>query len=421
MLAARGLGLTEIFNISLGKDVLNTINALRLLGVKIEIAVGKVSVEGIGLKPFLSNNPINLYMGNSGTSARLLMGLIASSPIEVIFSGDESLSKRPMERVLKSLGEMGITYKFLSNNQLPCLVQGNAALKAINSPEIVTSAQVKSSLLFAGLTINSALKITDLKATRDHTEIMFKHYGLDISHVRGNISFKGGKEFIIGKYHVPSDPSSAAFMIALAIFNKVPNLIIKNICVNPTRIGFIACLQEMGANITFENERVMQGEKVADLKINPSVLSEINIAKEVFSSMIDEYPIFAIIAAYSNCKVSMSGLGELRYKESDRLALIAQNLESFGYPVLNISDSLVINNQKRMPISNISIKTAGDHRIAMSAIILSILLEEKILIDDIECINTSFPNFFDILKQLGIDVTKNFSLVPLNKKPYLNQ
>ncbi len=403
MLAARASGLTEIFNISLAEDILSTINALKKLGVRIEILTDKVLVYGIGLKAFSATQPLELYMGNSGTSARLLMGFIASSSIKVIFTGDESLSNRPMERVLKPLANMGITYEFLSDKQLPCSLIGNSALKTGNYSVSVTSAQVKSSLLFANLPCNISINIEELNNSRDHTEIMFKYYGLNIVYQNGFIQFRGGKEFTIGNYYVPSDPSSAAFIIALIIFKKITPLNIKNICINPTRTGFIKVLQQMGCNIDFENIHYLQGEKVADLKIIPSTLKDINIGPEIFTSMIDEYPIFSVIAAYSNCKVSMTGLDELKYKESNRIALIEQGLISFGYDVSIKNDSLIINKKEKKHKINIAIKTAGDHRIAMSFIILAILHDQKIIIDNIECINTSFPNFFTILQELGIN------------------
>ena len=394
-------GVTEISNILRSDDVLNTLNAFKLMGVKIEEIKDKIIIHGNGLDSLVKPNK-NIYLGNSGTSARLLLGLLSSQKFNSFIEGDESLSSRPMERITKPLQLMGA--KFISQNgKLPINIHGNN-LKKINYTVPMPSAQVKSGLIFAALNTEGKSQIIEKNITRDHTEIMLEYFGanIEIENINSNkiISIIGKKQLSSKDLDIPSDLSSSSFFIVAALINKNSNILLKNININPTRNGILLALKKMGGNIDIKNKRLLNNEVVADLNIRSSELHGCELNEEMAKLMIDEYPILSIAASFAKGPSIFRGLKELKVKESDRLELIRLNLTNCGIDCKVEDDNLYINpiNKKNIIINKI--KTNYDHRIAMAFTIMGTMLNQELEISDSECINTSFPGFVDDLNKL---------------------
>ncbi|MBI3420278.1 MAG: 3-phosphoshikimate 1-carboxyvinyltransferase, partial [Proteobacteria bacterium] len=368
MLGALALGRTRIRGLLEGEDVLHTAAALRLLGAQ----SGKDSegwwVEGQGVGSL--SEPANvLDLGNSGTSTRLLMGLVGSHGFTSFFTGDASLRKRPMARVMEPLSKMGVNFMARAGGRLPLAVIGTRDTVPITYKLPVASAQVKSAILLCALNTQGLTTVIETQATRDHTETMLRHFGAQVITEKGpdgetHISLRGYPTLKAREVDVPGDPSSAAFVTAAALLCQGSELVLKNIGINPLRAGFYETLQEMGANIAFENPRVQAGEKVADLKIKASTLKGVRVPAARAPSMIDEYPVLAVLASFANGKTGMEGLGELRVKESDRLNMIASNLQACGVKLEVEGDTLTVHGNGKPPTGGAKITTAMDHRIA---------------------------------------------------------
>ncbi|WP_417610856.1 3-phosphoshikimate 1-carboxyvinyltransferase [Parasphingorhabdus sp.] len=410
--SALAVGKSRITGLLEGEDVLATADALRSMGAKIEKKDDVWTVHGVGVGGLMQ--PANaIELGNSGTSTRLLMGLIASHPISATFTGDASLSKRPMGRVIEPLSQMGadITARETADQQscLPLTVRGLCPAIPIEYRLPVASAQVKSAILLAGLNTPGITRIIEPVMTRDHSETMLKGFGADISvetDTDGSriISLTGEAELQPQKIKVPGDPSSAAFPVVAALIVPGSDIIIENVGINPTRAGLFEVLQNMGGDISFKKKRVVGGEPVADLHVKHSQLSGIDVPADVAPSMIDEFPILFVAAAAANGETTTCGLHELRVKESDRLSQMAKGLSDLGVELTEKDDGLVIQGSGGKLLSGGRakpvIETALDHRIAMSFAIAGLMTKSGLSIDDIRPVETSFPGFDALVKSL---------------------
>ena len=394
-------GYCTIKNILMSDDVLHTLNAFRLLGVEILINNHEVQINGKGLQS-LTQPKKNIYLGNSGTSARLLTGLLASQSFNSTIEGDKSLSSRPMARIMDPLKKMGPEFDNISN-RLPLKIIG----KKLNSKKIVVnipSAQIKSGLIFAALNTSGETKIVEKNITRDHTENMLTSFGADININKNGsdtiIKIHGKKELIPTDISVPSDFSSASFFIVATLINKGSKISLKNININPSRIGALKALLKMDAKISINNKRLISGEQVADISAEYSELKGCELDAEIAKLMIDEYPILSIAAAFAKTPSLFKGLGELKVKESDRLELIRLNLNNCGCECEVLNNDLLIKPSNNYNIKDNKIRTDFDHRIAMSFAVMGTKLG-NLFIEDSESINTSFPNFAETFNKAG--------------------
>ena len=394
-------GTCEINNILKSEDVMHTLNAFKAMDVNIEENGKKITIQGKGLNSL--NEPKNdIYLGNSGTSARLLTGLLASQNFKSVLTGDKSLSSRPMERISDPLSKMNAKI-FTTKGSLPLTIERSK----LNPAEIdlkIPSAQIKSGLLLAALNTRGETKIIENKITRDHTEIMLKSFGANIEIQKIDnkkiIKIKGKKELISNNIDVPNDLSSSAFFIVSALINRNSNITLKNINNNPTRNGIILALKKMGAKIKLINNRTNNNENICDIEVINSNLNGCELGPEFADLMIDEYPILAVAASFADSPSIFRGLKELRVKESDRLNLILHNLQNCGVNCKSENDDLYIYPSKNYEIKNNIIRTDFDHRIAMAFCVMGTKIG-PLNIEDSNSINTSFPTFKKELNNLG--------------------
>jgi 3-phosphoshikimate 1-carboxyvinyltransferase len=408
MLGALATGETEIHGLLTGADVLHTAAAMRALGATVETSGDGVwRVRGVGVGGIAEPASV-LDMGNSGTAARLLMGLVASHPVTCFFTGDASLAKRPMARVTTPLERMGASFVTRTGGRMPLAVIGTDSPLPITYRLPVASAQVKSAVLLAGLNTPGVTTVIEPEPTRDHTELMLRHFGAKIETERLEdgtlaVSLTGEAELAGRTVRVPGDPSSAAFPAVAALLIDGSDLLIEGVGINPRRTGLYETLREMGGDVAFENERREAGEPVADLRLRASRLKGVVVPPERAPSMIDEYPILAVAAACAEGTTVMQGLAELRVKESDRLAMIAAGLDACGVAVEAGADTLTVHGGGRPP-GGATVATAMDHRIAMSFLVLGMAAREPVGVDDGSFIETSFPGFADLMNGLGADI-----------------
>jgi 3-phosphoshikimate 1-carboxyvinyltransferase len=410
MLGGIADGETAIRGLLEGEDVLHTVAALRTLGTKIEkTADGIWHIKGAGLAGLHAPASV-LDMGNSGTAARLLIGLLSGRPFTSAFTGDASLCKRPMERIMTPLSQMGAMFES-TNGRLPLKVTGASKPKPIRYKLPVASAQVKSAILLAGLSADGITTVIETAPTRDHSENMLRHFGAKVEiekTAEGEaISVTGLPRLQGREINVPADPSSAAFPLVAALLHPGSKITLKNVGLNPRRAGLIETLIEMGGKITRANERDESDEPVADLSIEGSELKGITVPAGRAPSMIDEYPILAIAAACAKGTTRMLGLAELRVKESDRLVLMADGLKRCGVKVEIEGDDLIVFGDGKPPKGGTAIDTSMDHRIAMSFLVLGSVAREPIHIDDGSFIATSFPGFVEMMNNLGNRIGNN--------------
>ncbi len=404
ILGAISIGKTEIINLLESEDIFSTIDVLRSLGIKIKKLKNRWEVIGNGTGGFIEPKKI-LDCGNSGTTARLMLGAIASNPISCTIVGDKSLSKRSMSRVTNYLEKMGADVKLTKKDYLPLLISGNNNLLPMKHVMEKASAQVKSAIILAGLNIKGVTRIVEDKLTRDHTERL-------LNYLKVNFTLRklpnGGREIKLqGPYEIKSkrivvagDPSSSAFFIVGALIVPSSEVTIKNVSLNPSRIAFIDVLKKMGGKIKIKKIGERCGEQIGNITAKYSKLRGIKINSFMAPLLIDEYPILSIAASQANGKTVMKGLGELRHKESDRIKSIVYNLKKLNFAVRLKGDDIQIVGKKINIRSKNTIKTFGDHRIAMSFLILSILYDKKIKIDNEKCISISYPKFKDHLNYL---------------------
>jgi 3-phosphoshikimate 1-carboxyvinyltransferase len=406
MFGAMALGETTISGLLTGEDVLRTAAAVRALGARVLEQDGVWRVRGFGVGG--GQEPADMLdLGNSGTSARLLAGILASHRFTSFMTGDGSLRRRPMQRVMEPLGRMGARFEAREGGRMPLAIVGTDEMVPIEYTLPVASAQVKSCILLAGLNTAGETTVIEPEATRDHTERMLRHFGAEVrvAPVEGGrgkrITVVGWPELKARDIAVPGDPSSAAFAVVAAAVKPGSDVLVENVGVNPLRAGLYATLKEMGADITFENEREVGGEPVADLHVRGRALKGVDVPPQRAPTMIDEYPILAVAAACAEGTTRMPGLAELRAKESDRLSSVAAGLAANGVRHEMGVDFLIVHGDGKAPCGGGLVRTHLDHRIAMSFLVLGLASREPVAVDDGSPIDTSFPGFAALMNGLG--------------------
>ena len=404
MFSALAIGTSRIEGLLEGEDVLATAAALRAMGATIVRDAGGWSVDGVGVGGLLQ--PANaLDMGNSGTSTRLLMGLVASHPITATFIGDASLSKRPMGRVIAPLSQMGADFTASPGGRLPLMLRGLCPAIPITYTLPVASAQVKSAVLLAGLNTPGITRVIEPVATRDHSERMLRGFGAAVSvetSPRGKIiAITGEAELKPQHIVVPGDPSSAAFLVVAATIVPGSDIVVENVGLNPTRAGLFTALRLMGASIEELDRRDVGGEPVADLRVRHAALTGIEVPPDLAPSMLDEYPVLFVAAAFAAGRTIARGADELRVKESDRIAAMAAALAAAGARVEEVEDGLLIDGTGGDPLpGGATVATQLDHRIAMSMAVAALHCRAGVTLDDASPVATSYPAFFDQIAHL---------------------
>ncbi|NTH75547.1 3-phosphoshikimate 1-carboxyvinyltransferase [Agrobacterium rhizogenes] len=412
-------GETRITGLLEGEDVLNTGNAMRAMGAKIEKAGDEWIIKGVGNGALLAPEA-PLDFGNAGTGSRLTMGLVGVYHFESTFIGDVSLSKRPMGRILDPLRQMGVQVKSSEGDRLPVTLHGPETANPITYRVPMASAQVKSAVLLAGLNAPGITSVIEPVMTRDHTEKMLAGFGAELSVETDRdgvriIRLQGQGKLFGQTIDVPGDPSSTAFPLVAALIVAGSDITIRNVLMNPTRTGLILTLQEMGADIEILDKRLAGGEDVADLRVRSSALKGVTVPAERAPSMIDEYPVLAVAAAFAEGTTVMLGLEELRVKESDRLSAVAEGLTLNGVDCTEGEASLTVRGRpdgKGLGNAGGEVKTHLDHRIAMSFLVMGLASEHPVKVDDSAMIATSFPEFFDLMAELGADMDVEGSISP---------
>ncbi|MGD9668509.1 MAG: 3-phosphoshikimate 1-carboxyvinyltransferase [Hyphomicrobiaceae bacterium] len=403
MFGALATGTTRIYGLLEGEDVINTARAVTALGAPAAKDGDVWIVKGRGVGG-LSQPDRLIDFGNSGTGTRLMMGVLAGHPVTVTLTGDASLSKRPMRRVLMPLKEMGLEV-VEDREMLPLTIRGSDALVPIVYELPVPSAQVKSAILLAGLHAAGETTVIEREPTRDHTERMLRFFGADIrteiKEGKTRISIKGDAELKGRDVVVPGDPSSAAFLICAALLVPGSDVTVESVLVNETRTGLYTTLKEMGADVEFTNVREEGGEPIADIRARFSKLKGVTVPAARAPSMIDEYPVLAAVAAFAQGDTVMHGLAELKVKESDRLAATAAGLEANGVEATVEGDTLIVHGTGGKVSGGGVVATHLDHRIAMAFLTMGLASESPVTVDDTAMIATSFPEFVSLMKKLG--------------------
>jgi 3-phosphoshikimate 1-carboxyvinyltransferase len=408
ILGALAHGVTEVEGLLEGEDVRRTAAAMAAFGAGVErLGEGRWRIEGQG---GLAEPADVVDCGNAGTGVRLIMGAAAGFDLAATFTGDNSLRGRPMNRVLAPLGQMGATWLCRSGGRLPLTLKGGG-LQAIEYRLPVPSAQVKSAVLLAGLRAQGLTTVIEPEATRDHTERMLRAFGVEVGvteegHGR-RITLAGGQPLTAARVRVPGDPSSAAFPLVAALITPGSQVTVEGVLLNGLRIGLLDTLGEMGADLSVTNLRDEGGETVADVTARYSELVGVTVPPERAPSMIDEYPILAVAAAFAEGPTVMQGIGEMRVKESDRIALMAAGLAACGVSVEEAPDALTVVGSARANhgvSGGARVVTHGDHRIAMSHLVLGLASADPVTVDEPGMIATSFPGFFDLMASLGAEI-----------------
>ena len=403
MLAGVAVGETRIDGLLEGEDVLATAAAMRALGIEVERAgPGSWRVNGRGVGGLTEPEDV-LDMGNSGTAARLLLGLLATHRLTATLTGDASLRSRPMRRVSEPLSRFGAAFHGRTGGMLPLTVVGAGVPVPVRYELPVASAQVKSAVLLAGLNTPGETVVVEPSPTRDHTERMLRHFGASVQQEEeGVVRLTGEPELVARPVSVPGDISSASFPLAAAAILPGSRVTVAGVGLNPGRIGFLETLREMGAAISVTDERIEGGEPVGDITLAWSRLAAVDVPPERVPSMIDEFPILAVAAAFAEGTTRMSGLAELRVKESDRLGAMAAGLAACGVEVRESADTLEVAGGR--PRGGVEIASRLDHRIAMAFMVLGMGAREAVRIDDIAPVATSFPGFVGLMNELGAAV-----------------
>lgn len=394
-------GVTHVSGFLEAEDALATLKAFRAMGVEIEGPEnGKVTIHGVGLHGLKgSDNPLDL--GNSGTSMRLLSGLLAGQSFDSTLTGDESLSKRPMKRVTVPLAEMGAEIHVAGNGTAPLRIKGNKKLTGIEYAMPVASAQVKSCLLLAGLYAAGETRVAEPAPTRDHTERMLAGFSYPLNRDGNKVTVSSGGKLIAADIDVPGDISSSAFFMVGASIAPDSDVTLKHVGINPTRTGVIDILKLMGADIEITNQQIVGGEPVADIRIRSSSLKGIDIPEKLVPLAIDEFPVIFVAAACAEGQTRLTGAKELRVKESDRIQVMADGLKILGVDAKPTDDGMIIQGGS---IGGGEVVSHGDHRIAMSFAIAGLRADHPITIHDCENVNTSFPGFVELSRNLGINL-----------------
>lgn len=408
ILGGLATGISEISGLLEGDDVLNTGRVMAALGANIErIGNGAWRVEGVGASG-LKTPQVDLDFGNSGTGSRLMMGVVAGYPIDARFIGDESLSGRPMGRVLDPLSEMGATFEASNGKRMPLTLSGKSDLKAIEYQPPHASAQVKSCLLLAGLNAHGETIVRESRITRDHSERMLRGFGAEVISQRDGaaniVSIRGGQKLVAQDTVVPGDPSSAAFLAAAAMISARGGVLVEGMMSNETRDGFYRAAALMGAHVGAEDVGDAAGERLIDTSFESANLKGAEIPVDLVPSMIDEFPILAVLAAVATGTTVVKGASELRVKETDRISAVVNMLRVNGVEVEETEDGFVIQGCGGAVPGGGLVQTHHDHRIAMSALVMGTASQKPISIDDASMIATSYPDFRAHLTELGADI-----------------
>ncbi len=398
ILGALAEGTTEVQGFLHGEDSYRTVNCFRKMGVSIDIERGKVIIEGKGLHGLQEPEDV-LDAGNSGTTARLLLGILAGNPFYSVITGDSSLRSRPMGRVVEPLSKMAATFYGRKGSALLPLSVLGGDLEAIEYNSPVASAQIKSAILLAGLYARGVTSVTEPQLSRDHTERMLKHFGIKVNRKEKRVEVKGLPKMTGKKIEVPGDFSSAAFFIVAASILPGSSLKIYNVGINPTRTGLLDVLLEMGADICLENERIINEEPVADIRVESARLKGTGIGGELIPRLIDEIPVLAVAAAVAEGKTVIKDAAELKVKESDRISAVVQELEKMEAQIEGMPDGMVIHGRREL--KGAVCHSQGDHRIAMAMAVAGLAARGETRITGSECINISFPGFDKALEELG--------------------
>ena len=407
ILSSIAIGESRIEGLLGSTDVICTIEAMKSLGANISLNSNTCIINGIGIGSLIEpKKPLDF--GNSGTAARLIMGLVSTHPIKSVFVGDASLSKRPMGRVIDPLTEFGTDFELTSSEFFPIVVNGAKLPIPISYETSVPSAQVKSAVLLAGLNTPGITSVIEKQKTRDHTERLLEIYGYHIDIIEENkktkISITGQESLTSVNIVVPGDPSSAAYPVVAGLICKNSNVTVKNVLMNPTRDGIYTSLKEMGAKIDFTNKKSQAGEDIYDILVESSHLKAIDVPASRAPSMIDDYPVLAVAASVAEGTSIFRGLSELKVKESNRLSGIKHFLEVNGVNVAIKNDDLIIEGNPKGIKGGGIIITNLDHRIAMSSLILGLISDSPVSIDDAKTIDTSFPGFINLMRALGAKI-----------------
>ena len=397
MLSSLATGKSYINNYLKSDDCLMTMNAFKQMGVNIEQTEKSLTITGAGINGL--KNPVKeIYAGNSGTTTRLLSGVLAGQKFSSTITGDASLSKRPMKRVIEPLSLMGANITAKENNFLPMTISSKEPLKSISYTSPVASAQVKSCILFAGLYADGTTTVTEPIKSRDHSERMFKTFGADISVDGLSVSVKKCDGLYAQEVTVPCDISSAAFFIVAGLIVPNSNIKILNVNINKTRDGILTVLKSMGADIVLDNVRTVSGEDVADIEIKTSRLNSTSFGKEIVPSLIDEIPIIVLAATQAEGQTVISGAKELKVKESDRIHSVASQLNKMGADIKETDDGFIINGPVKL--KGATVDSFDDHRIAMMLSIAGLTAEGETEILNSDCVKISFANFYEVLKKI---------------------
>ena len=402
ILGGMASGVTEVEGLLEGDDVLATARAVEAFGATVErLGGGRWRIQGAG---GFRTPPSAIDCGNAGTGVRLLMGAAAGYPLTAAFDGDGSLRKRPMKRVTAPLGQMGARFGWMTDeDRLPVVLTGGG-LKAVDYVQTVASAQVKSAILLAGLNAQGVTTVTEPEKSRDHTERMLRAFGAEVDVQEDGagwkISLKGGQALTGTAVAVPGDPSSAAFPLAAGLIVPGSEVTVEGVMLNPLRTGLFDTWIEMGADLTVSNRRMAGGEAVGDVTARHSALKGVAVPEDRAASMIDEYPILAAVAAFAEGRTVMRGVGEMRVKESDRIALMVAGLSACGVAVEEEPEGFIVTGAGSVR-GGATVHTAHDHRIAMSHLVLGLAAEQPVAVDEPGMIATSFPGFVDLMNGLG--------------------
>lgn len=400
MMGAIAKGVSTVRGFLRGEDNMSTMNAFRAMGVTIDDDGETIAIHGQGLHGLKEPADV-IDCGNSGTTIRLMTGLLAGQSFFSVLTGDQYLRKRPMKRVVEPLARMGARILGRNQGSLAPLAISGGALNAIGYESPVSSAQVKSAIMLAGLYADGETSVREPSLSRDHSERMFRLFGASLEVFNNGVTVKGGVELQAQEISVPGDISSAAFFLVAALITPGSELLIRNVGVNPTRTGVIEILRSMGGSIELLDEREISGEPVADLMVRSSRLKGVDIAGSVVPRAIDEFPVICVAAACAEGRTTVRDAHELRVKETDRIAAIAANLRRLGVQVDECEDGMDIMGAERLAGGG-EVESRGDHRIAMSLSVAALVAKGGITINDTDCVATSFPTFFPLLEKVAV-------------------
>ena len=400
MLGSIARGRTDVRGFLAGEDCLATLAAMRALGVEIrQASATEMSIDGAGLHG-LRAATADLDLGNSGTAMRLMAGLLVGQPFDSVLIGDESLTSRPMGRIIKPLTGMGAVIES-QDGKPPLIIRGQKELQAINYVLPMASAQVKSAVLLAGLYADGTTSVTEPAVTRDHTERMLRSMGVTVHSNKVVIAVEGGQHLRGCNVEVPADLSSASFVLLAALLAENADILIRNVGINPTRTGVIDILRGMGADIVLENSRQLGEEPVADIRVRSSELHGGRVDPSLVSLAIDEFPVLFVAAASAQGETVFSGLEELRVKESDRIATMATGMRNLGITVNETADGAVVQGGR---FTGGVVQSCGDHRVAMSLAVAGTVATDEVRVEDVAAVDTSFPGFRELMGSLGAEI-----------------